>query len=122
LSSQPRDLVLFSLLTLQNPQLAWEQAHQTELVDTQVWEELVKDYETVDPAAVLPVYQQLVEHELVNADAQHYRRAAKRLAKMRKLAAHTNHAEETDAFIAELRETHKRRPRLQQEFDRQRLP
>jgi hypothetical protein len=122
LSSQPRDLVLFTLLTLQNPQLAWEQAHQTELVDTQVWEELVKAYETVDPAAVLPVYQQLVEHELVNADAQHYRRAAKRLAKMRKLAAKTNHAEATDAFIAELRETHKRRPRLQQEFDRQRLP
>jgi hypothetical protein len=122
LSSQPRDLVLFSLLTLQNPQLAWEQAHQTELVDTQVWEELVKAYETVDPAAVLPVYQRLVEHELANADAQHYRRAAKRLAKMRKLAAHTNHAEEIDVFIAELRETHKRRPRLQQEFDRQRLP
>jgi uncharacterized Zn finger protein len=112
LSSQPRDLVLFTLLTLQNPQLAWEQAHQAELVDAQVWEELVKAYETVDPAAVLPVYQKLVEHELVNADAQHYRRAAKHLAKMRKLAAHTNHVEETDAFIAELRETHKRRLRL----------
>jgi uncharacterized Zn finger protein len=122
LSSQPRHLVLFTLLTLQNPQLAWEQAHQTELVDTDVWQELVKAYETVDPSAVLPVYQQLVEHELVNADAQHYRQAAKHLAKMRKLAAHTNHADETDALIAELRETHKRRPRLQQEFDRQRLP
>ncbi len=40
-----------------------------------------------DPLAVLPIHQRLVENELVEADAQHYRLAARRLAKMRKLAA-----------------------------------
>ncbi|MDI3331936.1 MAG: hypothetical protein QJR09_14570 [Micrococcus sp.] len=31
-------------------------------------------------------------------------------------------ADEVTTFITQLRETHGRRPRLQQEFDRQRLP
>lgn len=38
------------------------------------------------------------------------------------LAVGTDQAEAVDTFIAELRETHRRRPRLQQEFDRARLP
>ena len=72
--------------------------------------------------AILPVHQRLVEHELVTTDAQHYRRAARRLATMRKLAAGTEQASEVDVFIAGLRENHRRRPRLQQEFDRAHLP
>jgi hypothetical protein len=69
-----------------------------------------------------PVHQRLVEHELVTTDAQRYRRAARRLATMRKLAAGTEQAAEVDVFIAGLRENHRRRPRLQQEFDRAHLP
>jgi hypothetical protein len=53
----------------------------------------------------------------VKADAHHYRLAARRLAKMRTLAAGTDHT-----LIAGLRDTHHRRPRLQQEFDRAGLP
>jgi hypothetical protein len=41
---------------------------------------------------------------------------------MRTLAAGTDQADTVDTFIAELRDTHRRRPRLQQEFDRARLP
>jgi hypothetical protein len=41
---------------------------------------------------------------------------------MRKLAAGTDKATEVDDFIAALREKHRRRPRLQQEFDRAGLP
>ncbi len=87
-----------------------------------MWAEVAKAYEPIDPIAVLPIHQRLVEHELVDAGAQHYRLAARRLARMRKLAAGTDQADAVDTFIAGLRETHRRRPRLQQEFDRARLP
>ena len=122
LATRPDQSVLFSISTLNDPRLAWEQAHALGLDNDRVWVELAKAYEKIDPLAVLPVHQRLVEHELVTADAQHYRLAARRLATMRKLAAGTEQASEVDAFIAGLRETHRRRPRLQQEFDRARLP
>lgn len=77
---------------------------------------MIKAYEKVNPTAVLPIDRRLVEHQLVNASAQHYRLVARRLAK--KLAAGSDHSVEVDTYIAELRETHRRRPRLQQEFDR----
>lgn len=109
--------------TLKNSHLAWE--HRTTTLDpanTHVWAELANAYEHVDPAAVLPIHRRLVENELLNTDAKHYRNAAKRLAKMRKLAAATEHQTDIDTFITELRNIHRRRPRLQQEFDRAKLP
>ncbi len=63
-----------------------------------------------------------MEKDLVQADAQRYRLAARRLATMRKIAAGTSRAADVDALVKELRETHRRRPRLQQEFDRAGLP
>jgi hypothetical protein len=41
---------------------------------------------------------------------------------MRKIAASTSRAADVDTLIKELRENHRRRPRLQQEFDRAGLP
>jgi hypothetical protein len=41
---------------------------------------------------------------------------------MRKLAHGTDMAGEVDALVADLRETQRRRPRLQQEFTRAGLP
>jgi hypothetical protein len=41
---------------------------------------------------------------------------------MRTLATGTSQALDVDAFIAQLRATHRRRPRLLQEFDRAQLP
>jgi len=41
---------------------------------------------------------------------------------MRKLAAGSDRAAEVDDLVADLREVHRRRPRLQQEFDRAGLP
>jgi uncharacterized Zn finger protein len=64
----------------------------------------------------------VVDHDLSHAGAQHYRVAARRLARMRRLAAGTSQADAVDELIAELRRTHRRRPRLQQEFDRAGLP
>lgn len=122
LATSPRDAVLFALLTLKEPEFAWNLAHSLVLDSDHTWSELVKVYEKIDPIATLPIHQRLVENELVEAGAQHYRLAARRLAKMRKLAAGSDQAVEVDGLIAELREIHRRRPRLQQEFDRAGLP
>lgn len=122
LAASPSDAVLFALLTLKEPKFAWNLAHSLALGSDHTWSQLVKGYEKVDPLAVLPIHQRLVENELVEAGAQHYRLAARRLAKMRKLAAGSERAADVDTLIAQLRETHRRRPRLQQEFDRAGLP
>jgi hypothetical protein len=122
LAGSPRDAVLFAQLTLHDVPFAWNLAHSLGLKDDRTWSDLVKAYERIDPIAVLPVLAELVENELEVTDARNYRHAARRLAKMRKLAAGSNKAAEVDDFVAQLRETHRRRPRLQQEFDRAGLP
>lgn len=122
LASNPSDAVLFALLTLKEPEFAWNLAHSLALDSDHTWSELVKAYEKVAPMATLPIDRRLVENELVEAGAQHYRLAARHLAKMRKLAAGTDSSAGVHDFIADLREIHRRRPRLQQEFDRAGLP
>jgi tetratricopeptide (TPR) repeat protein len=122
LAASPRDAVLFALLSLKDVQYAWELAHALVLDDDRTWSDLAKAYEKIEPIAVLPVLNRLVLTELVESGAQHYQIAARRLKKMRKLAAGSEHEAEVDSFIAELRETNRRRPRLQQEFDRAGLP
>jgi hypothetical protein len=122
LAASPRDAVLFALLTLKEVQLAWNLAYSLGLDSDDVWERLATAYEKVDALAVVPILARLVDNELTEAGAQHYRIAARRLAKMRKLASGSAEAAGVDELIAELRETHRRRPRLQQEFDRAGLP
>lgn len=122
LAVSPRDAVSFALLSIGDVQYAWELAHSLALDDDRTWSDLVKAYEKVDPLAVLPVLNRLVLRELFETGAQHYQIAARRLKKMRKLAAGSEYAAEIDQFIAELREANRRRPRLQQEFDRAGLP
>ena len=87
LTPHPRDAVLFAQLSLKDIPLAWDLAHRLGLSDDGTWSALAKAYEKLDPIAVLPVYTDLVEGELANADAKNYRSAARRLKKMRKLAA-----------------------------------
>jgi hypothetical protein len=123
LAASPRDAVLFAQLGLRDLRLAWSLAHSLDLTDHRTWSDLAKAYQKLDPLAVLPVLTRLVEHELTEADAGNYRIAARRLATMRRLAAGTDTAAaEVDRLVADLRETHRRRPRLQQEFDRAGLP
>ncbi len=122
LEKRPREAVSFALHGLKDLTLAWSLAHTHSLDDFGLWQELADRYEKVEPLAVLPINIELVLAELEHADANRYRSAARRLAKMRRLASGTSAAEGVDRLIAELRETHRRRPRLQQEFDRARLP
>jgi hypothetical protein len=127
LAQQPWDAVSVALHTLSDPRRAWQLAHDLDLDpdDTRTWSALVTAYEPIDPPATLPVHTKLVERELTHTDAGHYRDAARRLAGMRTLAAKTGdqeHIDHVDRLIADLRLTHRRRPRLQQEFSRARLP
>lgn len=122
LASNPREAVQFALTTLKEPTLAWTLAHELGLTDTDLWSRVLTAYEKVDPVATLPVHSRLVVEQLVDAEAQNYRYAARRLARMRRLASGTDHAAEVDEFIADLRQEHRRRPRLQQEFTKAGLP
>ncbi|OHV05347.1 hypothetical protein BKN37_06235 [Mycobacterium talmoniae] len=122
LASQPRDAVSFAQLSLEDVPFAWRLAHNLGLDDDRTWSDLAKAYEKLEPLAVLPVYTRLVERELEAADARNYRSAARRLKKMRKLAAGSSESADVDAFIADLRDRYRRRPRLQLELDRAGLP
>ncbi len=122
LATNPSDAVRFTHLTLKDVEGAWHLAQTLVLESDDTWDVLINAYEQVDPLAVLPIHRRLVEHELVDADAQHYRRAALRLARMRRLAAGTDASAQIDDLVAALRDVHRRRPRLQQEFDRAGLP
>lgn len=88
------------------------------LTDDDVWDRLARAYESVDPAATLPVHARLVESELLDTGAQHYQRAARRLKRMRALADRVDRSADVDQLVAEIREKHRRRPRLLQELDR----
>ena len=122
LAARPHDAVTFAQHTLRDLPLAWQLAHTLNLADHRTWNDLVKAYERLDPTATLPVHARLVEHDLRTTDAAAYRSAARRLARMRKLAADTHHATDVEQLIADLRYEHRRRPRLQQEFTRAGLP
>ncbi|MDR0959936.1 MAG: hypothetical protein LBM23_06230 [Propionibacteriaceae bacterium] len=122
LSVRPEEAVSFAQNGLKDIRLAWELAHDLTLTSSHQWQALAKAYQKIDPVATLPIHRDLVEEELDTAGANHYRRAARRLVTMRKLAAGSDHADEVDDYILELREIHRRRPRLQQEFDRAGLP
>ena len=122
LSRQPNDAVLFTLNTLKDTQAAWDLAHDLCLDSDHAWASLIDAYEKVDPLAVIPIHERLVRNELSNTGAEHYRRAARRLARMRKLVAATRSAAQVDSLIAGLREENKRRPWLQHEFTRAGLP
>jgi hypothetical protein len=122
LAKSPREAVIFAMDHLGDAVLAWTLAHNLELTDKQTWGRLADAYETFDPIGVLPVLTGLVRADLVDADARAYKHAARRLRRMRRLAAGTDKATEVDDLIASLREEHRRRPRLQQEFDQVGLP
>lgn len=117
-----REAVSFALRGLEDVEQAWNVAHELGLDDNYLWDDLAKAYEGIDPTATLPIHTRLVHIQLAEADAANYRRAAKRLAHMRQLTQGGSEAAQVDDLIAELREIHRRRPRLQQEFNRACLP
>lgn len=122
LNQRPREAVSFALHTLDDVQLAWDLSHSLGLDEPGLWGTLADRYEKVDPLAVVPLHTRQVLDHLEHADAQHYRAAARKLAHLRALTRDTEMADSIDALIADLRDAHRRRPRLQQEFTRAGLP
>ena len=119
LAASPRDAVLFALLTLKEVQFAWKLAFSLGLDSDDVGAagHGVREGRPARRAAARPARRERTDGG---------RRAAlpdrpRRLAKMRKRATGSRR-QGLNEFIAELRETHRRRPRLQQEFDRAGLP
>lgn len=97
---------------------AWAEAERRGVTSRHLWERLCADYGAANPSAVIPVLRDLVDGDLETANAQNYRTAAWRLVQMRRLALAAGTVEEFEDYLVELRETHRRRPRLQQEFTR----
>lgn len=64
----------------------------------------------------------LVIADVREAEARGCRQAARRIRRMRRLAAGTERAAEVDELVGALREQHRRRTRLQREFDLVGLP
>jgi hypothetical protein len=122
LAAAPREAVVFALHHLRNVDLAWTLAHNLELTDGGTWSDLADAYEKINPVAVLSVLRTLVFGSLHDADARSYKYAAGLLRRMRRITAGTDHATEVDDLIASLRDEHRRRPRLQREFDAAKLP
>jgi tetratricopeptide (TPR) repeat protein len=122
LARWPREAVRFARTGLKDASLAWRLAHDLGLDCLEEWEALVKDYQKIDPLATLQIHRELVENALQVANTRRYRRVARRLATMRKLAAGTEQAAQVDQFIAQLRETYRRRTRLQYELNLAGLP
>jgi uncharacterized Zn finger protein len=122
LAASPREAVVFAQHHLRDIELAWTLAHNLDLTDARTWSDLADAYEKVNPVAVLPVLRRLVLGSLREADARSYQYAARQLRRMRRIAAGTDHAAEVDGLIGSLREEHRRRPRLQREFDAVKLP
>jgi len=122
LRQRPGEAVSFALHTLDDVQLAWDLAHSLDLDEPGLWGTLADRYEAIDPLAVVPLHTRQVLDDLEHADAQHYRAAARKLAHLRALTRDTEMSDSIDALVAELRDAHRRRPRLQQEFTQAGLP
>lgn len=122
LRQRPGEAVSFALHALDDVPLAWDLAHSLGLDEPGLWGTLADRYEKVDPLAVVPLHTRQVLDHLEHADAQHYRAAARKLAHLRALTRDTEMADGIDTLVADLRDTHRRRPRLQQEFTRAGLP
>lgn len=121
LRRDPDEAVRFALNSGE-PLRAWELAQELQPTYSGTWADLAEALGDADPAAAIQLHMILVEQTLEKADAKSYRDAARRLAKMRRLAKKVAKEQEVDGFVVSLREEHRRRPRLQEEFTRAGLP
>jgi hypothetical protein len=109
-----RDLIE-TLLGLGLDDRAWNSA-QGHALDAQLWGRLVVVREKTDPASVLPILRQLIANDLEVADARNYKSAARRLKQLRRAMVAAGAQGDFDGIVSELREQHKRRPRLMEEL------
>lgn len=81
------------------------------------WDDLIDQYATIDPIAVLPVMAQLIDDRLIEANTRVYPGAVKRMRQLRKAASDAGRPELAAAYLAEFRAKNARRPSLIQRMD-----
>ncbi|WP_338054646.1 DUF6880 family protein [Subtercola vilae] len=116
LEANPRDLILFLLLTLNDPVRAWAAAARLQPDDGDLWARLVDAYQQIDPAAVLPVLRRLIDGDLEVADAANYRSAVQRLRQYRTISAGVGQTDAAREYTTLLREQNRNRPRFLKEL------
>ena len=121
LRERPDEAVLFAIAD-ESPERALKLAFELGITSEMTWDELARALGSVNPGEAILIHFMLAEGELREASARNYREVARRLRFVRALAADAGKEREVDEFIASLREAHRRRPRLQQEFTRAGLP
>jgi hypothetical protein len=115
----PRELIE-TLLALGLRDRAWQEA-QGQPLDENLWSRLVKSRQADDPESVIPMLRQLIDADLEVSDARNYRSAVKRLTQLRTVLTACGRGAEFAPIVAELRDAHRRRPRLLEEMRRARL-
>ena len=119
LMGRPWEAVAFLLRQLADVDSAWQVADEhADLMGAGLWGELADARGLSHPDEAVPVLVRLADDELRETGARYYRVAANLLVRARRFAVAAGQGDDFDAVIRELREVHRRRPRLQQEFDR----
>ena len=87
-----------------------------------LWLTVARERAEDHPADALPVLVREAERSLEGGNRSAYRQAATLLLEARRLAERSDGLEEFDDHVRRLRERNRRRPALQDEFTRARLP
>src|SRR5690606_15816051 len=123
--SAPHELIPY-LLGAGDPERAWTEAHRAAAsgnsLSVRLWDAVIDDYRYIDPAAVLPVMQHVLEELLRVADTAKYADAVKRMKALLHVARAAGTPEVGEQIVAELRERFRRRTSLIARMDRARLP
>lgn len=121
----PHELIPY-LLGAGDPERAWTEAHRAAAsgnsLSVRLWDAVIDDYRYIDPAAVLPVMQHVLEELLRVADTAKYADAVKRMKALLHVARAAGTPEVGEQIVAELRERFRRRTSLIARMDRARLP
>lgn len=110
-----------SLLWEGDIERAWDAAHEGGCRQD-LWLELARGRARDHPAEALPIFLQEADRSIEGAQRPAYRHAAALLAEARPLAERTDGVEAFTSHVRRVRERNKRRPALQDEFTRARLP
>src|SRR5690606_11958639 len=123
--SAPHELIPY-LLGAGDSGRAWTEAHRAASSGTplsaRLWDAVIDDYRHIDPAAVLPVMQHVLEELLRVADTAKYADAVKRMQALLHVARAAGTPEVVEQIVAELGERYRRRASLIARMDRARLP
>jgi hypothetical protein len=120
--ADPRGFVN-ALLADGEPGLAWSAAVAAppESLGLDLWLRLAESVERDRPVDALAVYQRVADEVLDTADRRAYRSAARILARARAAAESAGALDAFSAYLARLREQHRRRPTLIEILDKANL-